>query len=295
MVGENKAKKKMFVLIFLFPSLFGIVMFYIFPMAHAVFLSLTDYDTMTVPKFIGMNNYLRVFTQDFSVLAIVNTFKFIVGYIPLVICLGLIAAVLLNSSIKGIKIYRALFFIPVITSWVAVSIIWRWLLNGHGGLVNYLLSIVGIAGPLWLNDYFWSMPAIILTSVWKDIGFVATILLSGLQSIDSEYYESAVMDGACSITKFFKITVPLLSPTMYFILIISLINSFQLFDQVLVMTNGGPAGSTTTIVHQVYSNAFLNYKMGFASAQSIVLFCIILLFTLVQNILQKRWVTYETK
>lgn len=295
MVGENKLNKGIFITLFLLPSLLGIIIFYIYPMLQAAYLSLTDYNTMAPANFIGVKNYMKVFIQEASIISILNTFRFILGYIPLVLCLGIVTAVLLDRNIKGARFFRSCVFIPVITSWVVVSIIWRWLLTGDGGLVNYLLSIIGIQGPMWLNDFFWSMPAIIFISVWKDLGFVSLLLLSGLQNIDGEYYEAAFVDGSNSFQKFFKITLPLLTPSIYFVLIISLINSFQLFDQVVIMTNGGPVNSTTSIVHQVYLNAFENYKMGFASAQSMVLFGIILLFTLIQNNLQKGWVTYETK
>ncbi len=294
MAGENKLTKKIFIAVFLFPSIFGLILFYLIPICQSLFLSFTDWDLLTEPNFIGMENYIKVFTNDNSVKAIQNTFRFIIGYIPLVLCFGIISAGLLDTRIKGIKIYRAIYFIPVITSWVAVSIMWRWLLNGQSGLVNYLLSIIGIQGPVWLQDFFWAMPAIIIASVWKDIGFVATILLSGLQGISIEYYEAAEIDGANFLQRFFRITLPLLTPSIYFVVIISLINSFQLFDQVMVMTKGGPAGSTSTIVEQVYKNAFSGYKMGFASAQSLVLFGIILIVTILQNVLQKRWVNYDT-
>lgn len=295
MSGENKLYKRFFIFIFLFPSVAGVILFYFYPMAQAAYLSFTDYNTLAPAKFIGFNNYLKVFTQANSLKAILNTFKFIIAYIPLVVSIGIIISVVLNKEIKFIKLFRLLYFIPVITSWVAVSIIWRWLYNGKEGLINYLLSLAGIHGPIWLNDFFWAMPAIILTSVWKDLGWVSIILLSGLQNIDNEYYEASTVDGAGGIQKFLRITLPLLTPSIFFVIIISMINSFQLFDQVVIMTNGGPVNSTTTIVHQVYLNAFENYKMGFASAQSMVLFLIVLVVTLAQNILEKRWVVYETK
>ena len=294
MVGENKTKKVLVIVAFLFPSLVGLILFNIIPIIESALISFTDWDMLTKPKFIGVENYISVFTEENSIYALGNTFKFIVGYLPLVLIFGVLFTQLLNCKLPGVKVYRALFFIPVITSWVAVSIVWRWLLNGQSGIINYLLSFVGIQGPVWLQDFFWAMPAIIMASVWKDMGFVSIILLSGLQGIPDDYYEAANIDGAASWAKFFKITLPLLTPSLFFVVIISLINSFQLFDQVLVMTNGGPAGSTSTIVEQVFRNAFSSYRMGFASAQSWVLFAIIFIITLLQNKLQKWWVNYET-
>lgn len=294
MVGENKVKKLLVIILFLLPSLSGMILFNLLPMGVSAFISFTDWDLLGKPSFTGLENYIRVFTEERSLYAILNIFKFLIGYVPLVLGFGLLFAVLLNRNIKGVRAYRTMFFIPVITSWVAVSIIWRWLLNGNTGLINYLLSLVGIQGPVWLSDFFWAMPAIIMASVWKDVGFVTIILLSGLADISPEYYEAAKIDGAGAAYGFFKITLPLLTPTIYFVLVLSLINSFQLFDQVMVMTGGGPAGSTSTMVEQIYRNAFNGYRMGFASAQSWVLFAVIFGITLVMNRLQKRWVNYET-
>jgi multiple sugar transport system permease protein len=166
-------------------------------------------------------------------------------------------------------------------------------LNGQSGLINYLLSLLNIDGPVWLQDFFWSMPAIIMVSVWKDIGFISIILLAGLQEIPEDYYESARIDGASAFQQLVKISIPLLTPALFFVVIISLINSFQLFDQVIVMTNGGPAGSTSSIVLEIFNNAFKSNRMGFASAQSWVLFIMIFIVTIIQNQIQKRWVTYD--
>lgn len=293
MVGENKLKRLFVIILFLLPSFGSMIMFNLLPIGISAAVSLTDWDLLGKPNFVGLSNYVKVFTEERSYVAFANIFKFLIGYIPLVLGLGLLFAVLLNRNLKGVRAYRAMFFIPVITSWVAVSIIWRWLLNGNTGLINYLLSLIGIQGPVWLSDFFWAMPAIVMASVWKDVGFVTIILLSGLADISNEYYEAARIDGANALQQFFRITLPLLTPTIYFVLVISLINSFQLFDQVMVMTGGGPAGSTSTMVEQIYRNAFRNYKMGFAAAQSWVLFTVIFTVTIVMNRLQKRWVNYE--
>jgi multiple sugar transport system permease protein len=248
---------------------------------------------LSSPKFVGFDNFAKVFTDEKSYTSLLNVFKFIGGYLPLVLILGTLLAVLLNQKLRGVKFYRAMIFIPVITSWIAVSIVWRWFLNGQSGLINYFLSLVGITGPIWLQDFHWALPAVIGVTVWKDVGFVAIILLAGLQEISDDYYEAAQIDGASSLKQLFKITLPLLTPALFFVMTISLINSFQLFDQVIIMTGGGPAGSTSTIVEQVYKNAFMNNKMGFAAAQSWVLFAIIFVVTIVQNQLQKRWVVYD--
>ncbi|MNM97478.1 Lactose transport system permease protein LacF [compost metagenome] len=293
MVGQNKWMKISAIIVFLLPSLIGLLLFQLVPMIISGVISFTDWNMLSDPKFVGFANFAKVFTDEKSYTSLLNVFKFLIGYIPLVMIIGTFLAILLNRNIKGIKFYRAMIFIPVITSWIAVSIVWRWFLNGQSGLVNYFLSLVGIAGPVWLQDFHWALPAVIGVTVWKDVGFVSIILLAGLQEIAEDYYEAAQIDGASAWTQFFKITLPLLTPALFFVLTMSLINSFQLFDQVMIMTGGGPAGSTSTIVEQVYKNAFMNNKMGFASAQSWVLFAIIFVVTLIQNQLQKRWVVYD--
>lgn len=278
MVGHRKWNRRIAAFLFLLPALVGLLAFQLLPMVSSVVISFTDWDLLTKwtqMHFIGWDNYGEVFKDEKSYTSIKNVFLFLIGYMPLITILGTFLAVLLHRSIPGIKFYRAAVFIPVITSWVAVSIVWRWLLNGQSGLINYLLSQVGIDGPIWLQDDHWALIAIIAVTIWKDIGFVSIILLAGLQDISEDYYEAAELDGASAWSKLWRITVPMLSPTLFFIVTISLINSFQLFDQVLIMTNGGPAGATSTIVEQVYKNAFQFNKMGFAAAQSWVLFLII--------------------
>jgi multiple sugar transport system permease protein len=293
MVGERKLVKWAVITLFLLPSLIGLLMFNLLPILSSAYISFTDWDLLTDAKWVGLQNYKDVFTEEKSLNAIGNTFKFIAGYLPLILILGVLLAVLLNRKIKGLKFYRAAVFIPVITSWVAVSIIWRWLLNGQSGLFNYLLSLVHIQGPVWLQDFFWAMPSIIAVSVWKDLGYVTIILLAGLQEVPEEYYEAAEIDGATPLQQLLHISIPMLTPALFFVVIISMINAFQLFDQVMVMTGGGPAGSTSTMVEQIFKNAFKSNRMGFASAQSWVLFALIFVVTLVQNQWQKRWVTYE--
>ena len=293
MVGQNKLSKMMVIIGFLLPSLAGLLLFQLIPMLSSAVISFTDWDLLTKAKYVGVDNYVEALQDEKTLTSLRNIIQYIIGYIPAVLVFGLLLAVLLNRNLRGIKLYRMFIFVPVITSWVAVSIVWRWLLNGQNGLINYLLSLIGIQGPVWLQDFVWAMPSVIAVSVWKDIGYVTVILLAGLQDISEDYYEAATIDGAGGFQQFFRITLPLLTPNIFFVLVISLINGFQLFDQVLVMTGGGPAGQTSTIVQQIYGNAFQSYKMGFASAQSWILFLIIFIVTILQQKLQKRWVTYD--
>jgi len=295
MVGENRYTKGLVILAFLLPSLIGLILFNIIPIISSAFRSFTDWDMLTNSEFVGLQNYYDIFSNENSIKGIVNTFKYVVGYTPLVICFGLMLAILLNIKITGLDAYRVIFFMPVVISWVVVSLIWVWLYSPDSGIINYLLSLIGINGPAWLQNEHTAMPAVIIASLWKDVGYAAVILLSGLQNIPDEYYESAEIDGANSIKKLFYITLPCLTPIIFFLLVTSLISSFQVFDQVFIMTKGGPFGSTRTIVQEIYENAFQMGKVGFACAQAWLLVVIILVVTLIQNILQKRWVHYESK
>ncbi|MGE5604017.1 MAG: carbohydrate ABC transporter permease [Nitrososphaerales archaeon] len=293
MVGQRGFKYTGWVLLFLLPSLLGLAIFTLVPLLASLGLTLFDWDLLTPPKFIGLGNFQALLQDETFREALLHTLTFIAGYIPLVLVAGLSVALLLDRRLRGIGIFRALFFIPVVSAWVAVALMWSWLLNPQFGLFNYLLRMIGIHGPAWLFDPNWAMPAIIMTSVWKDTGFVAVMYLAGLQGIPEQYYEAASIDGASRWQSFRAITLPLLSPTTFFALIISLINSFQVFDQVWIMTNGGPAGATTVIVEQVVRNAFSYSKMGYASAISWVLFLLVFAVTLFQTRVQKRWVTYD--
>ncbi|MFC0187214.1 carbohydrate ABC transporter permease [Fictibacillus aquaticus] len=293
MVGDKGWKKWLVICAFLLPNFIGFLFFIGIPILASLGLSFTKWDLLTSPEFIGVENYKAIWHDAEFWAALKNTLLFIILYLPTVLVVALGIAMLLNKKMKGRTFFRAAYFIPVISSWVAVSLIWKWLFNPAYGLVNYFLSWFGINGPDWLQDPNWAMIAIVLTSVWKDTGFVMVLFLAGLQNISETYYEAADIDGATPFKKFLHITIPLLTPTTFFILIISLINSFQVFDQVMIMTEGGPAGSTTVLVQKIYNHAFRYFEMGYASAVSWVLFLIIFIVTLVQNRLQKRWVDYE--
>lgn len=289
----KKADKKM-IAIFLLPSLLGLLVLKIGAMLYSLYISFTDWNLFGNPNFIGLQNYINILNDKDFYLALKNTLYFIAGYLPIVMIVSLSIALLLNTKLKGITVYRGIFFLPVITSWVAVSMIWKGILNPKFGIINHILGTFGIVGPAWLQDPKYVMPAIIMTSVWKDAGFLAIIFLGGLQGITRDYYEAADVDGASRWKKFIKITLPLLSPTTFYILIITLINSFQIFDQVWIMTSGEPtAGLVPVIVTQIYKSSFQFQQMGYATALSWILFAIIILVTIAQNILQKRWVNYD--
>lgn len=293
MVGETGWKKTGTVLLFLLPNLVGFLIFTLVPVISSLGLSLFKWDLLSQPVFVGLANFRTLASDAAFWQAFRNTITFIVGYIPLVTAAGLGVALVLNQRLRFQAFFRTAFFLPVISSWVAVALIWQWLFNPLYGVVNHLLSLVGIAGPAWLYDPHWAMPAVILASVWKDLGFVAVVYLAGLQALPPDYYEAANLDGATLWQQFRHVTLPLLTPTTFFVVIISLINSFQVFDQVFVMTGGGPAGATSVLVEQIYRNAFRYGKMGYASAMSWVLFALVFLATFLQLRFQRRWVHYE--
>lgn len=291
---------------FLLPSLVGFLVFSILPIIATLLISVTNWDglselTLTSDFqgfmkqfFVGFQNYKELFSSSELYQVLLNTLKFVVLYIPLMLVISLCVASVLNSKVRGVGFFRVVYYIPVITSWVAGSLIWKWVLNPEYGILNSMLSAIGIQGPKWLQSPEWAMPAIVLASVWKDMGYFGLMLLSGLQGISREYYEAAAIDGANKIKCFFKITLPLLTPTIFFVLIISLINSFQIFPQVMIMTpDGGIGGSTMVMVERIYRYGFKYYQMGTASALSWILFVIIMIFTFVQMKLQNKWVNYD--
>lgn len=286
---------------FLIPSLIGLAIFYLAPMLISVFISLTNWnglDRLMAPGFmaehyIGLDNYKEILTSDEFWKVLGNTLEYIVLYIPLMLIVSLAVATLLSRQRKGVGIFRVLYYIPVLTSWVAASLIWKTILAPQFGAMNNILAIFGIKGPGWLLNEKWAMPAIVLVSVWKDMGFFGLILLSGIIGINKSYYEAAEIDGAGAVTRFFKITLPLLTPAIFYVLVVSLINSFQLFPQIMIMTDGGPNGATQVMVERIYKYGFRYFEMGYASAFSWILFVIIMLCTALQLRGQKRWVNYD--
>jgi len=280
------------VAIFLLPSLIPLLAFVIGPMISAAWTSLHEWNLIGDMKWVGFDNYAHLLSDPGTQQAFLHTVYYIVGYLPLVYVGGLSLALALNSKLKGRALLRGVYFLPVVTSWVVVALVWRWLLNPSVGVVNYVLGLVGIDGPGWWTDPAWSMPSIILASAWKDLGFVMVILLAGLQTINQDLYEAAEIDGAGWWRRLFSITMPMLSPSTFFVIVLSLINGFQVFDQVYVMTGGGPNNSSQVVVQQVYDLTFRYGQAGMASALSWLLFLVILVVTLVQFYGQKKWVNY---
>lgn len=273
---------------FLAPGLALFLIFTVIPVFAALYLSFCRYDVIHPPVWLGLKNYARLW-QDLSnhgvfYLSLRNTLQYAVGTIPLGMALALALALLLNTGLKGMGIYRTTYYLPVVTSMVAVAMVWMWIYDPSYGLLNFLLNKLSfghIKPQTWLANPGQAMPAIIVMSVWKGLGYNMVIYLAGLQGIPEHLYEAALMDGANAWQRFWRITWPLLKPTTAFILVVSVIGASQVFAQVYVMTNGGPNNATTTIVHQIFQNAFSYLKMGYASAMAFVLFALILLLSLI--------------
>lgn len=286
---------------FLLPSLVGMLIFSLLPLIISGLISLTNWnglDKLTDPNFIqehfiGLENYKKILTTPEFWKTLRNTGEYILLYIPLMLAASLLVAYLLSRPRRGIGVFRVLYYIPVLTSWVAASLIWKSVLSPQYGALNGMLGFLGIEGPGWLTDEKWAMPAIVLVSVWKDMGFFGLILLSGVVGINKTYYEAASIDGANGWTKFIRITLPLLTPSIFYVLIVGMINAFQLFPQIMIMTGGGPNGATQVMVERIYNYGFRYYRMGYAAAFSWILFAIIMAFTAIQMKGQERWVHYD--
>ena len=278
--------------LFIAPQILGLLAFAVFPTLAVIVLSFTQWDLIHPMQWVGLSNYHRQFSDPLFWQSLLQTLYFTVVSIPLTMVIALLAALALNRKIALRAWYRAAFFMPVVTSTVAVAIVWSWLFNPDYGLINSLLSDIGINGPSWLSDLNWAMPSIIIVSVWQSFGYSMVIFLAGLQGIPAHLYEAAQIDGAGRRQQLLYVTLPMLSPTTFFLLVTGLISSFQVFNQIYVMTQGGPADVTRVLVYQIYELAFQLFKFGDASVVTIVLFAIILAVTLIQFRFA-RWVTYE--
>ncbi len=279
--------------LYLLPVLIGIVLVTGGAIVASFALGFTDWDLLTPPQWVGLKNFSTMFSSDIFWKVFGNTFYYVVLAVPLSVIGSLMLALLVNRKLRGITFFRTVYFFPVVTSIVAVAVVWGWLYNPEFGLLNYLLeSLFGIEGPQWLLDTDWAMPAIALLSVWKGLGYNMLIFLAGLQAIPNGLYEASLMDGASRWKQFSRITLPMLSPTTFFVVVITVIGSFQIFEQTYMLTQGGPANSTLTLSYYVYQNAFQYFKMGYATAMAYILFAVTFIVTLIQFRLQRRWVFY---
>jgi multiple sugar transport system permease protein len=273
------------------PWLIGFVLFTAGPMLLSFYASLSQWDLMSEPVFIGLSNYRELLQDGRFWQSLRVTFIYTLIYVPLDMAGGLALALLTRSKVRGMGIFRTLFYLPTVFSGVAFVVIWLWLLNPQGGLINAGLALIGIEGPRWLVDPHWALPSLLLMSFWG-WGRSMVIFLGGLQAIPDDLYEAAAMDGAGDWTAFWLITLPLITPTLFFNLILSVISTFQTFTNAFVATGGGPLDSTLFLVLYIYLQAFQYFNMGYASALAWVLLLIILAFTLLLVRSQRFWVFY---
>lgn len=281
--------------LFLLPALVILGVFHLFPIVYAFVVSLLRWNMIDpVRPFIGFENYRHLLSDEKFLLALANTSYYAVVSVALAIPLALGFAILLNRRLVGMSWYRTAFFIPYVTPLATGAMVWHWLYNpDRFGLLNYLIGTIGIPPQPWLLSPAQAMPALIAVAIWAGLGRDIVILLAGLQNISAEYYEAAQIDGAGSWQLFRHVTLPLLSPTTYFVLVISMIGAFQVFALPLFMTGGGPLNRTLTIVYSIYQQGFQYFRMGYAAAQAYVLFLIILVITLMQRQVAARRVHYD--
>ncbi len=281
--------------LFISPWLIGFCAFVAGPMIASLYLSFTKWELLDKPIWVGLDNFKVMFFEDpLFWTTLYNTAYYTLLAVPLGIIVSLSLALLLNQDVKALSIYRTLYYLPAVTSGVATAIVWVWIFNPNIGLLNYFLSLLGIQGPRWLGDPTWAKPSLIIMSLWGAGGSMV-IYLAGLKNIPTQLYEAARIDGANSWQTFWNITIPQLTPTIFFNLIMGLIGAFQTFTNAYVMTQGGPVNSTLFYVLYLYNNAFQYYHMGYASSMAWFLFIIVILVTLLQFRLARRWVYYETQ
>ena len=279
--------------IFIGPWVIGLLVFYAGPILASFFISFTDWPMLRSPTWTGWTNYSRILGGEALFLKVLfNTFYYVIFSVPLQVILGFLLALLLNHDVKGMPLFRTLFYIPSLITGVSVAVIWGWLLNPQFGLINYFLSWFGIEGINWLADTKTAMPAMIMMSLWG-VGGGMVIYLAGLQGIPEHLYEAVEIDGGGWWSKFRHVTIPMMTPTLFFTLILGIIGAFQTFAQFFVMTRGGPANATLTYVLYLYQVAFQDFKMGYASALAWVLFLILAVITFVQFWGARFWVYYE--
>lgn len=278
--------------LFIGPQLLGLLLFIVGPVLFSFAISFMKWDLGSKPEWIGLDNYSKQLSDPTFWKVLNNTTLFAILNIPLTVIGALILAMMLNQNIRGKVLFRAAYFIPVVTSSVAVALVWTWLYNPNFGLINSALSFLGIQGPGWLSDLKWALPSIVIMTVWQGLGYNMILFLAGLQGVPSHLYEAAKMDGAGGLQRFWKITLPMISPTTFFVIIMLLIGSMQIFSEPYMMTRGGPADATNVLVLYIFNTAFQFFRMGEASAISFVLFLIIFVITLIQFRFSK-WVNYD--
>ena len=281
--------------LFILPTYLGFAIFILGPVVAVAGMSFTKFDVLTGAEFTGLTNYVRLLTDERLRNVYTNTFVFTIFAVFFNVSIGLALAVLLNRRLPRLlrNFFRSVYFFPLLIAHTYVAVIWQFLYQRDTGVINYYLSLLGIAPISWLGSAAWVLPSVIIMDVWKNTGFAMIIFLAGLQNIPKDYYEAARLDGAKAVQLFLRITFPLWSPTIFFVLVIFMIGAIQVFDTIIVLTGGGPGDASKSVVIYIYEQAFQNFDLGYASTVAMTLFVIILIFTLLQFWFSRRWVHYE--
>jgi multiple sugar transport system permease protein len=281
--------------LFILPTYLGFAVFILGPVVAVAGMSFTKFDVVTGSVFTGLTNYYRLLSDDRLRIVYANTFIFTIFAVFFNVSIGLALAVLLNRRLPQLvrNVFRSIYFFPLLIAHTYVAVIWQFLYQRDTGVINYYLSLLGIGPVSWLGSATWVLPSVIIMDVWKNTGFAMIIFLAGLQNIPKDYYEAARLDGANAVQLFLRITFPLLTPTIFFVLVIFMIGAIQVFDTIIVLTGGGPGDASKSVVIYIYEQAFQNFDLGYASTVAMTLFVVILILTLLQFWFGRRWVHYE--
>src|SRR6478735_4807634 len=281
-------------LLFLAPTILGLALLSAGPIVASFGISLTSWDLLRPPQFVGLDNFVNLANDPRFLVSLRNTAFYTLLSVPIGMALALFLALALNQPLRGITFIRTAYFLPVVTSATAVGLVWAWIYSPASGLLNQAIGLIGLPPQKWVSDPFWAMPAIVAMSVWQGLGINVIIFLAGLQAVPQEYYDAAAVDGAARWSRFRHVTLPMLTPSLFFTGILSLIGSFQVFDQVYILARPGkPTEATITIVYFIYESGFKFFRMGEAAAASWILFLIVAVLTVIYFRSQNRWVHYQ--
>jgi multiple sugar transport system permease protein len=291
----TKHREALWGFLFILPTYLGFAIFILGPIVAVAGMSFTKFDVLGGSVFTGLANYSRMLSDDRLRTVYANTFLFTIFAVFFNVSIGLALAVLLNRRLPQLvrSFFRSIYFFPLLVAHTYVAVIWQFLYQRDTGVINYYLSLLGLGPVAWLASPNWVLPSVIIMDVWKNTGFAMIIFLAGLQNIPRDYYEAARIDGAGALQLFLRITLPLLTPTIFFVLIIFMIGAIQVFDTIIVLTGGGPGDASRSVVIYIYEQAFQNFDLGYASTIAMTLFVVILTLTLFQFWFSRRWVHYE--
>ena len=279
-------------LFFLLPNLIGFLLFVVYPVFRAALISLTNWNGFKQMDFVGFYNYGALFSDSTFRISLNNTLLYTIVTVPLSIAFGILMALLMNMKLPGIKVFRTIYFLPQITSMIAIGLVWSLVLAKYGPLNQILIALGNTNPPKWISSTKYALTSVEIVSIWRSMGYNAIILLAGLQGIDAVLYEAAKLDGANAFQSFLHVTIPMLSPTIFFCLVTQMISSFKVFDIIIAMTQGGPGRATNVLAYFVYNKSFVDSRFGYASAAAFIMFAIIMVFTAIQFRGQKKWVNY---